>query len=502
MLGVQIAGYTIEAVAGRGGMGVVYRARDRELDRPVAVKVIAPELAQDAGFRTRFEREARVSAQLDHPNVVPVFDAGDDDGRLYIAMRWVEGTDLGRLIAERGPLEPGDAAELVAQAASALDAAHAHGLVHRDVKPANLLIPAAAPWHVYLTDFGLAKRDGSSAGVTGTGEWLGTPDFASPEQVEGQELDARADVYGLGCVLFAALTGRPPFADVPRLRKGWAQANEPPPTLRSIDPALPAALEPVLARALAKEPGERYRSAGELGEAARAAAGSAAPASAATRTLSPPPPATGSAADTAPLARSGARRRRTGAAALTARLARPRPSARRALGLALLTALAGVALAAALGAFAGAPHRIRPLPRAQRPAAPATLPTPSTAMTVRCSASACTQAGRRVQAPIEDGRCGSGSWSRIDAGSPPLIACIPDAAPAARAPAPVPDLAGARLDRAELYLDRLGIGHDTSGGGTFGIVERDNWQVCTTTPAYGATVAPGDGVKLFVDRSC
>src|SRR3954471_1058953 len=190
-------------------MGVVYRARDSDLDRIVALKVIAPELASDEGFRARFVREARVTAQLDHPNVIPVYDAGDDGGRLYIAMRWVEGTDLGRLIQEKGPLLPARAADLVAQAASALDAAHARGLVHRDVKPANLLLPTAARSHVYLTDFGLAKRDGSSAGLTTTGNWMGTPDYASPEQIEGEELDPRADVYALGCVLFAALTGRP-----------------------------------------------------------------------------------------------------------------------------------------------------------------------------------------------------------------------------------------------------------------------------------------------------
>src|SRR3954454_1804656 len=188
LLGARIAGYTIEAVAGRGGMGEVYRARDLELDRLVAVKVIAPDLSSDPGFRARFVREARVTAQLDHPNVIPVYDAGDDDGRLYIAMRWVDGTDLARLIREQGALAPKLATELVAQAASALDAAHARALVHRDVKPANLLLPAAARSHVYLTDFGLAKRDGSSA-LTTTGHWLGTPDFAAPEGIEGHDHD-------------------------------------------------------------------------------------------------------------------------------------------------------------------------------------------------------------------------------------------------------------------------------------------------------------------------
>src|SRR3982751_1655259 len=190
-------------------MGVVYRARDSELDRVVALKVIAPELARDDAFRARFVREARVTAQLDHPNVIPVYDAGEDDERLFIAMRWVEGPDLGRLIAERVAVAPAQATEMVAQAASALDAAHAHGLVHRDVKPANLLVTGDLPArpHVYLTDFGLARRDGSSGALTTTGQWMGTPDYAAPEQIDGHDLDPRSDVHALGCVLFAALTG-------------------------------------------------------------------------------------------------------------------------------------------------------------------------------------------------------------------------------------------------------------------------------------------------------
>src|SRR4051794_2533621 len=308
-------------------MGVVYRARDPELDRVVALKVIAPELAGDEGFRARFVREARVTAQLDHPNVIPVYDAGEDGGRLYIAMRWVEGTDLGRLIHESGPLDPKLATELVAQAASALDAAHARGLVHRDVKPGNLLLPSAARSHVYLTDFGLAKRDGSSAALTTTGNWFGTPDYASPEQIEGDDLDPRADVYALGCVLFAALTGRAPFAHVPRLRKGFAQVNEPPPALRKIAPGLPAELDHVVARALAKDPERRYRSAGELGDAACAAV--------------------------AGEERTGSTRRLRAPTRATARLRRPRRSALKALVGALAVGAVAVAVAAALGAFAG-----------------------------------------------------------------------------------------------------------------------------------------------------
>lgn len=466
-LGTHIGGYMIEAEAGRGGMGVVYRAHDPELDRTVAVKVIAPDLAREDGFRTRFEREARATAQLDHPNVIPVFGAGEDDGRLYIAMRWVDGTDLGRLIQERGALEPRLAADLVAQAAAALDAAHAHGLVHRDVKPANLLLPSAARSHVYLTDFGLAKRDETGAAITTTGNWLGTPDYAAPEQIEGRPLDARADVYALGCVLFAALTGRPPFADVPRLRKGWAQVNEAPPALRSIAPGVPAALEPVAAKALAKDPADRYRSAGELGAAALAAIRGEGPRTARTVRLR--------------RARSPAHRSLRAAAA--------------AMALAAVAAVAAVLVLSGGGDKPAAPPPPPPAPRPLAAASPAT--------TVRCSTTACLQSGHRVQPPIEAGRCGNGgTWARVDDGSPPLIACIPAHAPAARGAVPMPDLAGARLDLAEHYLDQLGVGHDTSGGGAFGVVVRDNWRVCTTTPAAGGTVAPGAQVKLFVDHTC
>ena len=489
----RVGRYLIGAVAGRGGMGVVYRARDPELDRTVALKVIAPELARDGAFRARFVRESRLTAGLDHPNVIPVFEAGEDEHRLFIAMRFVDGTDLGRLIAQRGALDPALAAELVAQAASALDAAHARGLVHRDVKPANLLIAGLdrRP-HVYLTDFGLAKRDGSTA-LTTTGDWIGTPDYASPEQIEGRELDARSDVYALGCVLFAALAGRPPFAAVPRMRKGEAQLYEPPPRLRDVAPGVPQAFDAVLARALAKDPADRHGSAGELGEAALAAA-------AADR---------GRGADgrRTPVVR---RRRGTAKTAqLVERHRRSRPTLTAIVAGALIgVAAAAVALAAALGAFSTSPPKHAPArPRVARPAPP---PAADPARgTVRCSATACIQDGRVVQAPIESGSCetgtGPGSWTRIDAGSPPLLACKPDNGPPngrAAAAMPVPDLEGARLDHAQDLLDRLGIQHDYSGGGILGVIDAGNWQVCATRPAAGAAVSPAQKVKLFVDRSC
>jgi serine/threonine-protein kinase len=477
-----VAGYRIEAVAGRGGMGVVYRARQLALDRVVALKLIAPELSGDEAFRARFARESRIAASLDHPNVIPVYEAGEDGERLFIAMRFVDGTDLGRMLTEEGALEPTLAAELVAQAASALDAAHARGLVHRDVKPANLLVAGDVPArpHVYLTDFGIARRDGSSVGLTTTGQWMGTPDYAAPEQIDGHDLDARSDVYALGCVLFAALTGTPPFGDRARMAKPAAHLHEPPPTLRSRRPSVPLALEPVVARALAKRPEERYQTAGELGAAALEAA-------------------------QAPGATPRTRRlRRTAATARLARRERLPRLAPAVVLLALAAVVAGLAVALALGAFSG---DSKPAPTAQSPPPPRAAD-PSLA-TVRCSSTACTQRGTRVVTPIEGSTCSPGGrpgeWQRIDAdGQNPLFGCVPGESPpnGVRALASVPDLAGARLDHAEELLDRFGVSHDTSGGGVFGIIDSGNWTVCTTQPPTGAPLTGDASVKLFVDRSC
>jgi predicted Ser/Thr protein kinase len=477
-----VAGYRIEAVAGRGGMGVVYRARQPALDRVVALKLIAPELSGDEAFRTRFSRESRIAASLDHPNVIPVYEAGEDGDRLFIAMRFVDGTDLGRMLAEDGALDPALAAELVAQAASALDAAHARGLVHRDVKPANLLVAGDLPArpHVYLTDFGLARRDGSTGGLTTTGQWMGTPDYAAPEQIDGYDLDARSDVYALGCVLFAALTGGPPFGERPRMAKAAAHLQDAPPTLRSRRPSVPLALEPVVARALAKRPEDRYQTAGELGAAALEAAH-------------------------APGATPRTRRlRRTGA---TARLASSRERLRvapAALLLAIAAAVAVAAVALALGAFSG---EKKPVPSAQGPPPPRAAD-PSLA-TVRCSSTSCTQGGVRVVTPIEGSACRpggrAGEWQRIDAdGQNPLFGCVPADSPPGGAAGltHVPDLAGARLDHAEELLDRFGVSHHTSGGGVFGIIDSGNWTVCTTTPGAGGALAADASVKLYVDRSC
>ena len=248
-------------------MGVVYRATELSLGRPVALKLLAPERARDEGFRERFQRESRMAAAIDHPNVIPVYAAGEHDGSLYLVMRYVSGTDLHALLRESGALSPARAADVVAQVAAALDAAHRAGLVHRDVKPANVLL---AGEHAYLSDFGLTRLAGSDSGLTESGQWLGTVEYCSPEQLRGRRTDARADVYSLGCVLFAALTGGPPFAHGTVPATMLAHLNDPPPRPSSL--GVPAEFDRVIARALAKAPEDRYPSAGDLGRAALAAA--------------------------------------------------------------------------------------------------------------------------------------------------------------------------------------------------------------------------------------
>ena len=271
-IGGVVAGYRIEGLAGRGGMGVVYRATHLGLERQVALKLIAPELAQDESFRDRFKRESRTAAQIEHGNVIPVYEAGEADGELFIAMRFIEGIDLRELIRQEGRIEPRRAARLISQIASALDAAHARGLVHRDIKPGNVLIAHEdGRDHAYLTDFGLSKRLDSESGVTRTGVWVGTVDYIAPEQIQGLPLDARSDVYSLGCLLYHSLTGRVPFERDADVAKIFAHMSEPPPPVTEAIAGLPADLDPVVRRAMAKEPSDRYPSAGDLGRAALAA---------------------------------------------------------------------------------------------------------------------------------------------------------------------------------------------------------------------------------------
>jgi len=247
-------------------MGLVYRARQRRPDRTVAIKVIAPELAADPAFRARFEQESATAAEIEHPNVIPVYEVGDDDGLLFISMRFVQGIDLGRLLSLRGRLEPERTAHLISQVADALDAAHARGLVHRDVKPGNILV--AERDHVYLTDFGLTKRTSDSHGMTQTGMFVGTVDYIAPEQVEGRRLDARADVYALGCVTYELLSGKVPFPRDSDVAKIFAHVNDPPPRLEDVPEPLAAAVQ----RAMAKRPEDRFLSAGDFGRAVAAGA--------------------------------------------------------------------------------------------------------------------------------------------------------------------------------------------------------------------------------------
>ncbi len=266
-----IAGYRIEQAIGRGGMGVVYRARQLALERPVAIKLIATERAQDPVFRARFEHEARLAASIEHPNVIPVYEAGEDDGLLFIAMRLVEGTDLADLLDRVGALEPARTVRLIGQLAGALDAAHAHGLVHRDVKPANVLLTRDE--HLYLTDFGVAKHIGAGEGVTQAGQWVGTLDYLAPEQIRGEDVGASADMYALAGLLHHCLTGQVPFPRENDAAKLWAHVNAPPPGASRLRPGLPEAIDQVIARGMAKDPAARFHSAAELAYACAQALG-------------------------------------------------------------------------------------------------------------------------------------------------------------------------------------------------------------------------------------
>ncbi|MFI6646834.1 serine/threonine-protein kinase [Streptomyces sp. NPDC050529] len=276
LIGRQIADYLVEGEIGRGGMAVVYRAKDLRLDRTVALKLLAPELARNDTFRKRFTHESRVAAAIDHPHIVPVFEAGETEGILYIAMRYVAGQDLRALIDRQGPLPLGTALRIAAQVASALDAAHDHDLVHRDVKPGNILVAAGTdsdhPEHVYLTDFGLTKKSLSLTGFTSVGQFVGTLDYVAPEQISGRPVDGRCDVYSLACVVHETMAGAPPFQRDDDMALLWAHQFDPPPALTALRPDLPAGVDAVLAKALSKSPDDRYDSCLQFVAALRAAA--------------------------------------------------------------------------------------------------------------------------------------------------------------------------------------------------------------------------------------
>jgi WD40 repeat protein/tRNA A-37 threonylcarbamoyl transferase component Bud32 len=270
-VGTELAGYRIESLLGWGGMSVVYLAEDLRLKRSVALKLLAARLAEDESFRDRFLRESELAASIDHPNIIPIYEAGTTEDLLFIAMRYVEGRDLKDRL-QRGRLDPGDATGILAQVASALDAAHARGLVHRDVKPSNVLLDTGArpdgSDHVYLADFGLTKRVSEETGIADDGHLMGTIDYIAPEQIAGEEMDGRADVYSLGCVLYECLVGQPPFRDDSDLAVVFAHLESEPPAPSATRPELPAALDAVIARALAKEPEQRYRNCREFARAA------------------------------------------------------------------------------------------------------------------------------------------------------------------------------------------------------------------------------------------
>jgi DNA-binding beta-propeller fold protein YncE len=276
--GEEFAGHLIEGEIGRGGMGVVYRARHLLLDRERALKAIVPELSADPKFRQRFERESRLAASIEHPNVIPIHHAGEEKGLLYLAMRLVEGRDLRAMIDEYAALDPRQVARIVSAVAAALDAAHARGLVHRDVKPANILIEyRGVSDHVFLTDFGISRISGRGGTVTSTGEFLGSVDYVAPEQVEGREVDGRADVYSLGCVAYHALTGEPPFPRDNDLARLFAHANAPRPHPSDVAAQLPAEVDDVIARAMAIDPDDRYPTAGAFAADLERAVGGVAP---------------------------------------------------------------------------------------------------------------------------------------------------------------------------------------------------------------------------------
>jgi hypothetical protein len=273
--GLRVAGYRLQEQIGRGGMAVVFRARDERLGRLVALKILAPAYAADEGFRHRFIRESRAAAAVDDPHIVPVFEAGESDGVLFIAMRYVPGGDARSLVRREGPMPPGRAAAIISPVGSALDAAHAAGLLHRDVKPANMLVDVVPgrPDHVYLSDFGLSKGTGPSTALTRAGQFLGTLDYISPEQIRGGMVDGRADQYALACAAFELLTGEPPFRREEPMALMHAQVTAPPPRLSSRRPDLPPAADAVLARALAKAPQDRYASCRDFADALREAFG-------------------------------------------------------------------------------------------------------------------------------------------------------------------------------------------------------------------------------------
>ena len=270
--GTVLAGFRVESRLGQGATGTVYLAEDTSAGHRVALKLLTPELSEDERFRQRFMREAELAASLDHPHVVPIVDFGEDDGHLYLAMAYVEGQDLRELLGRGGRIDPARTLDLIRQVADALDAAHAAGLVHRDVKPANILVADTGRGeHAYVCDFGLARHVSSVSSLTGDRGFVGTLDYVPPEQIAGTSVDGRADVYSLGCVLYECLTGERPFERESELALVYAHLNDAPPRVTDVRPELPESLDDVIVTALAKQPDDRFASCGELAAAVQAA---------------------------------------------------------------------------------------------------------------------------------------------------------------------------------------------------------------------------------------
>jgi len=309
--GSEFAGYRIERVLGRGGMGVVYLAEQLSLGRKVALKVLVPELADNPGFRVRFESESRLAAAIDHPNIIPLYEAGEDSGLLFITMRYVRGTDLLEVLRAEPVLPMDRALQIASQVGAALDAAHESGLVHRDVKPGNVLVASGAGAersdHCYLTDFGLTKDTANAIALTATGQFVGTIDYVAPEQIDGSP-DGRGDQYSLACMTYECLTGSVPFKRDSEVAVLWAHLQEPPPKISEQQPGLPPALDAVFAKAMDKDPDARYESCRDFAQAAAAAATAAPhpPAAPPTRAAMQMPPGQPTRAAAAPVLAAGA----------------------------------------------------------------------------------------------------------------------------------------------------------------------------------------------------
>jgi serine/threonine-protein kinase len=523
-IGTELHGCLLEAEIGRGGMGVVYRAHQRGLERRVALKVITPELARDAGFRRRFERESRVAAAIDHPHVVPLYEAGEEEGRLFMLMRYIEGTDLGEVIAAEGALDPARAARVLQQVGSALDAAHRHGLVHRDVKPANVLLGGeGVDEHAYLSDFGLTKDAASQSALTHTGQWVGTADYVAPEQLEGQRIDARTDVYALGCLLYQVLTGSVPYPGA-ELAKMWGHVNSAPPAPSTVRPDL-AVFDAVVARALAKDPADRFPSAGDLGRAVAAAARGERVAererSVATGAAAPVP-AGGAAGVAQPLADSaGATRLDRAAPASSPPPLRehrepataPLPTARSRPGMAI-----AIVLATALAAIAGVAvalivSREDPVavensgderePRRERPARTATTPATVTETTPAPATPAApdssSEASMQFSTPRDPGQTYAATYCRTGESS---LYCwtpndgytliTPSDGPASRSRS---DEAGNKGAAPSSYSE-LAFGDSSSARG-FNCTSRSAGLTCTNSAGYGWRLPRYKGLPSF-----